>query len=99
MFYLKTILLITSVLLLTACTSSQLPVSEGGYYHSGIYFGNNLSQYYKKGIQDGCTTAKGYYKKSHILFNNDTDYNNGWFLGRNKCRNLLVIIKNNAQTI
>ena len=30
--------------------------------------------------------------KNHIsLFNNNIDYNDGWFLGRNRCKHLLVI--------
>jgi len=64
---------------------------KDGYYHNGIYFGKNFPGTYKRGIRDGCTTAKGTYKKSHKLFNNDQHYNDGWFLGRNRCRHLLVI--------
>ena len=44
---------------------------------------------------DGCITAKGTYKKSHTLFNNDQEYNDGWFLGRNRCKHLLVIEEEN----
>ena len=47
--------------------------------------------YYKAGINDGCTTAKGNYKKSHKRFNTYTDYKDGWFLGRNRCKHLLVV--------
>ena len=86
-----TIILANSLLLFNACTPNQTPVIEGGYYHSEIYFGKNFSTNYQQGIIDGCTTAKGNYKKSHTLFKNDYDYNKGWFLGRNKCRHLLVI--------
>jgi len=86
-----TIILANSLLLFNACTPNQMPVIEGGYYHSEIYFGKNFSTNYQQGISDGCTTAKGNYKKSHTLFKNDYDYNKGWFLGRNKCRHLLVI--------
>ncbi len=86
-----TIILTGSLLLFNACSPNEAPVNEGGYYHSGIYFGTNFPSNYKKGIQDGCTTAKGNYKKSHWLFNNNKDYNNGWFLGRNRCRHLLVV--------
>ena len=95
MFQKKSILLlfIGSIILfyLTGCGSSKVPESKGGYYHSGIYFGKNFSYYFKNGIEDGCTTAKGDYKKSHTFFNNNRDYNNGWFLGRNRCRHLLVV--------
>lgn len=76
---------------LTGCSAEKEPVHQDGYYHSGIYFGKNFPPSYKKGITDGCTTSKGRYSKSHTLFNNDLNYNHGWFLGRNKCRYLLVI--------
>ena len=94
MSYKKTIKIILSIItvsLFSACTSNQVPISEGGYYYSNVYFGTNFPRNYKKGIRDGCTTAKGTYKKSHWLFNNNNDYNNGWFLGRNRCKHLLVI--------
>jgi hypothetical protein len=85
------IMILLSPLFYTGCSSSKVPVSRGGYYHSGIYFGKNFSETFKQGIEDGCTTSKGDYKKSHSLFNNDKDYNDGWFLGRNRCKHLLVI--------
>ena len=97
MHYFKpiTVLSLTSSLFLfNACTPKETPLDKGGYYHSNIYFGVDLSDSYQKGIKDGCTTAKGNYKKSHQLFKNDKDYNNGWFLGRNKCKNLLIIDEN-----
>ena len=77
---------------MTGCKNDKTqPKVKDGYYHSGIYFGKNLPATYKRGIRDGCTTAKGLYKKSHKLFNNDQYYNDGWFLGRNRCKHLLVI--------
>jgi len=95
MFLKKSILLLiigsTTLFYLTGCGSSKVSESKGGYYHSDIYFGKNFSDYFKEGIEDGCTTAKGDYKKSHTLFNNNIDYNDGWFLGRNRCKHLLVI--------
>ena len=76
---------------LTGCSSKKEPVHQEGYYHSGIYFGKNLPTNYQYGIADGCTTSKGIYTKSHTLFNNDQNYNNGWFLGRNRCKHLLIV--------
>jgi len=63
-----------------------MPQNKNGYYYRGIYFGKNLDHYFQQGIQDGCTTAHGDYKKSHTLFNTNKSYYDGWFLGRNKCR-------------
>ena len=74
------------LLLFSACRSDHKYDYRNGYTHSGIYFGKNFSSLYKQGIRDGCTTAKGNYTKSHRLFNQKTDYHEGWFLGRNKCR-------------
>jgi len=94
MYHLKTLslLLITgSLVCFTGCTNTKKPVYKEGYHHSGIYFGKNFSPDYQQGIADGCSTAKGVYTKSHDLFNNRRDYNDGWFLGRNRCRHLLVV--------
>lgn len=94
MFKKKTILifLIASVLFyITGCNSKKTAEKNGGYYYSGVYFGKYISPNHQQGIKDGCTTAKGTYKKSHTLFNNDQNYNDGWFIGRNKCKHLLVI--------
>ena len=79
------------VFFFTGCRQQTEPISKGGYYHNGIYFAKNFSANYQQGIADGCTTAKGAYRKSHTLFNNDQNYNDGWFLGRNRCKHLLVI--------
>ena len=87
----STIILLSSLFLYNGCTPSKVPVSQGGYYHSSIYFGKNFSDHFKQGIEDGCTTSKGDYKKSHWLFNNNKDYNDGWFLGRNRCKHILVL--------
>ena len=94
MTYTKTVLLLGSTLVFNACSPNEVSIEEGGYYHSGIYFGSNLPYTYKKGIKDGCTTSKGKYKKSHWLFKNQKNYVDGWFLGRNKCKDLLKINKN-----
>jgi len=98
MFRKKTISLFImggSLFYFIGCTSADVPVNKSGYYHSDIYFDKNFSANYQQGIVDGCTTAKGKYQKSHTLFNNDQNYNDGWFLGRNKCKHLLVIEEEN----
>ncbi len=82
-------------ILLAGCASNQQgPAKQpylGGYTYSGVSFGKNLSENYKRGVRDGCETAKGYYTKSHELFNTENDYYRGWFAGRHRCRHLLVV--------
>ena len=85
--------IITAFFHFTGCNHEMKPGTKEGFYYSGIYFGKKNSKAYKQGIVDGCTTAKGVYKKSHTLFNNSQNYNDGWFLGRNKCKYLLVTEK------
>jgi hypothetical protein len=67
---------------------------KGGYTYRGVSFGRHLSALSKKGINDGCDTARGVYTKSHTLFNQTDDYYEGWFIGRKRCRNLLKIDEN-----
>ncbi|HEY9189724.1 MAG TPA: hypothetical protein VIM88_02565 [Sulfurovum sp.] len=83
--------MVTALLSATGCESKKEPEKEVGYTYSGVYFGKDFSHTYQQGIMDGCITAKGTYKKSHTLFNTDQDYHDGWFLGRNRCRHLLVV--------
>ncbi|NOR54679.1 MAG: hypothetical protein GQ531_00575 [Sulfurovum sp.] len=85
------LLLCTSVLSLHAAPStSPSTIPEKGYSYNGVYFGDTFSHDSQEGIIDGCTTAKGSYQKDHALFKQNKDYNSGWFLGRSKCRTLLV---------
>ena len=88
------LLLNSALFLFLGCSSQQVPESQGGFTHSGIYFGKNFTPRYQQGIVDGCTTSKGKYTKSHQLFNSDIDYNNGWFLGRKRCKKLLKLDEN-----
>ena len=66
-------LIAASALLLGACTGS------GAVDMSG------QSPSFQNGAKAGCDTAKGMYTKDHTAFNNDAEYQNGWFYGRKKC--------------
>jgi len=95
MKYTKVIFSLSAIAILNACVSKdpkieEVSVKEGGFYHNDMYFGKNFSKVYKEGIVDGCTTASGNYKKSHIDFKNNLDYENGWFLGRNMCNTTVL---------
>jgi len=83
-----TFLLLSAVML--SATASQASSKDKGYSYHGVYFGDTFSANSQEGIIDGCTTAKGSYQKDHALFKQNKDYKSGWFLGRSKCRTLLV---------
>jgi hypothetical protein len=87
----KTIFLLSTLILVSGCKQRHIPANKGGFTYSGIYFGAHFNTIYKKGIQDGCTTSKGVYTKSHWYFQNKKEYSDGWFLGRNRCKHLLKI--------
>ncbi len=91
---LKILFITTTFILISGCKPKHLPANKGGFTYSGIYFGAHLKDTYKKGIIDGCKTAKGMYTKAHWSFQNRQDYANGWFLGRNRCKGLLKINEN-----
>jgi len=82
-----------ALFLFTGCTSHDATSVKEGFVYRGVYFGKHLSSAYKDGIRDGCETSRGIYHKSHIMFKNNNDYYNGWFIGRKKCRYLLNIDK------
>ncbi len=66
-----TTLMSTGLLLFTACTNSAPVLPD--------------TPSFKKGKQDGCSTATGEYTKDSDAFKVDADYKNGWFYGRKNC--------------
>jgi len=89
--YKSIILLSISIMVFIGCEKTDPTPAEGGFYVSGIYFGQNLKYQYKNGARDGCMTAQGDYQKQHTLFNHSKSYNDGWFAGRNLCKKLLIV--------
>jgi len=77
----KILLCLTSALLLTACGSNSSSVPQP-YRPLKL---DNKSASYQFGAHDGCMTATEIYKKDHVAFNNDLDYNEGWWAGRRNC--------------
>jgi len=59
-------------------------LNQGCSNHQPSFKPQNIS-IYKQGYQDGCKTAHGDYTKNHTLFNDNLDYHEGWFTGRNRC--------------
>jgi len=78
---LKLILLITSFILLTACGSKKEAALQP-YRPLDL---RGQSESFISGANDGCETAYMKYKKDHEAFNNDFQYNEGWWAGRHSC--------------
>jgi len=76
----KILLSLSSLLLLSACGSSKSAPQP--YRPLNL---DNKSESYRHGAHDGCVTAAEVYKKDHEAFNNDFDYNEGWWAGRRNC--------------
>ncbi|HIQ28255.1 MAG TPA: hypothetical protein EYH42_07115 [Sulfurovum sp.] len=76
-----------TVLFVAGCTSLD-PNTGGGevYMHNGINFGYDRDTLFKKGVQDACRTADGYYTKNRKLFNTNISYKTGWEDGRLQCK-------------
>jgi len=77
----KILLCLSSALLLTACGSSR-PSAHAPYKPLRL---DNKPESYQRGAHDGCVTAAETYKKDHDAFNDDFDYNEGWWAGRRNC--------------
>ena len=78
---LKAILLLISFILLTACGSSRKSTPQ---LYRSLYL-RGESESFIAGANDGCETASETYKKDHEAFNNDFEYNEGWWAGRRNC--------------
>jgi hypothetical protein len=78
---LKAILFILSFILLAACGSSK---KRGPQPYRPLDL-RGQSESFISGANDGCETAYEKYKKDHEAFNNDFEYNEGWWAGRHNC--------------
>ena len=76
------LLLLCASLLFTACGSSSKNATPPPYRALNL---DHKSESFKKGASDGCATAAETYKKNHEAFNNDFEYNEGWWAGRRNC--------------
>lgn len=77
----KVALSLISLLLLTACGSNSKSTPQP-YRPLNL---SHKSESFKQGAHDGCLTATEKYKKDHDAFNDDFDYNEGWWAGRRNC--------------
>ena len=74
-----TLLLVSSCLVFTACSTNSEPA-----FYKPLNL-KNKTESYKKGAGDGCKTAVESYRKNSDAFNNDLEYNKGWWAGRRNC--------------
>ena len=78
----QALLFLSASLLFTACGNSSRSATPQPYRPLNL---NHKSESFKQGAHDGCVTAAETYKKNHELFNNDFEYNEGWWAGRRNC--------------
>ncbi|WP_292654123.1 hypothetical protein [Nitratifractor sp.] len=76
--------------ILGGCASS-VPCSPdairaGHVCYGGHDFGQNTDPDYRQGVQDGCETGKGYFRKNYALARRSALYAQGWIKGRTVCR-------------
>ena len=78
----QAILLLCSSILFSACGNSSKSDAPQPYRPLNL---DRKSESFKQGAHDGCVTAAETYKKDHEAFNNDFEYNEGWWAGRRNC--------------
>lgn len=91
-------------LIATGCSAKRVKPNKcyngaamAGYFcYQGENFGRNLSNEYKEGVVDGCTTASGAFKKNYELSRRSKLYNDGWIAGRSRCK---LDVRNTAKPI
>ncbi|WP_456430138.1 hypothetical protein [Nitratifractor sp.] len=84
--------LLITLILLSGCTGSTgslcTPTDRrsGSFCYDGINFGQNEDPLFRRGVRDGCETAKGYFRKAYSLSASSASYRRGWEAGRARCR-------------
>ena len=61
-------------------------MQNAGYFcYKEHNFGRNVTPEFKKGVQDGCATGEGRFRRDYTLSSRSTDYRTGWDAGRAEC--------------
>ena len=79
------------LLLLGGCAPSAMhcdpsSIRSGYVCYNGINFGKSDDPLYRAGVQDGCETGKGYFRKNYRYSGSSEAYRQGWTKGRTLCR-------------
>ncbi len=62
-------------------------MKNAGYFcYREHNFGRNVSDDFKQGVRDGCTTAEGRFRRNYSRSAASADYRTGWEAGRAQCR-------------
>ena len=80
----KQFIVICSIFLFSACTSST--ISHKDYRHKGINFGSGKDADFKKGVRDACRAIGCGYTKDNNKLKNNESYRLGWEEGQLKCK-------------
>ena len=56
------------------------------YYHHGHDYGEKRNYTYRRGVRDGCDSARGDWTKDNHKFKHNHHYKDGWKSGHRRCR-------------
>lgn len=83
---------LTTLLYISGCSRGPaVPQScqPGMYCYKNINFGVSKGSSFERGIRDGCKTGEGDFRKDYGSSSSNKNYENGWILGRSKCKQQL----------
>lgn len=55
------------------------------YYYNGYNYGANRDTRYRNGVEDGCSSKRGVWRKNTYQYNHYYSYRDGWNAGYNQC--------------
>jgi len=62
-------------------------MQKAGYFcYKAHNFGKDVSENYRQGVKDGCSTGEGRFRRNYHLSGISSDYKKGWDDGRAFCK-------------
>ena len=87
------LLSLVSIAVLVGCSNSDNATpstcQDGMYCYKNINFGKSKGADFEQGVRDGCHTGEGNFKKDYSKSSTSKIYEDGWILGRSKCKQIL----------